>query len=86
MKRPIWFHMALHTGMVFLVILAVVSLAACQTLPEGPSARPARLCEPLPVCNIPASSTSSQLEEALWSCVVEYRAMYSVCKWMQEAE
>lgn len=36
-------------------------------------------CQPLPVCEIPPAANSLQLNNALWSCVLEYRALYSVC-------
>jgi hypothetical protein len=31
------------------------------------------------VCDISRGATSTQLEAALWACVLEYRALYSQC-------
>lgn len=65
-------------AMVLTVVLLVLMLTGCKTAPEYTP--PVRLsCEPLPVCAIPPKATSTQLEMALWECVLEYRAQYSAC-------
>jgi hypothetical protein len=46
-----------------------------------PPAPPVR-CVPLPACDIPQGANSSQLEQALQVCVLEYRALYDVCRTM----
>lgn len=67
---PLW----LWAGICCVFLLA---LSGCTTAP--PSARVPTACQPLPACDIPTGSNSTQLEEALWKCVMEYRALYSVC-------
>jgi hypothetical protein len=68
-----------------LTIMAVMWLAACSStegirLDKSPrdTAQEAA-CQPLPACDIPPGANSTQLESALWACVLEYRALYSVC-------
>lgn len=73
-------------GMAFTILLAAgcLLLQGCQTAPEF-AAQPVVRCEPLPLCDIPAKSTSTQLELALYRCVHEYRALYSACAVRVEA-
>jgi uncharacterized lipoprotein YajG len=76
-----------------LVILAGavgILLQGCAARPTNSDATPPALaaaaCAPLPVCSIPPASSSTQLEQALWECVLEYRALYSVCYHMQHLQ
>lgn len=57
--------------------LLLLVLSGCAAAP--PAERVPTACQPLPACDIPTGSNSTQLEEALWKCVMEYRALYSVC-------
>lgn len=81
----------------FGAVLACVLLTMCA----GCVARPPRedvpavdaaACAPLPLCAVPPKASSTQLETALWECVLEYRALYSVCynlshdKWVGNAD
>jgi hypothetical protein len=63
-----------------LVMIALAALAGCQHAPP-PVDQPRVSCEPLPTCAafIPPMATSTQLENGLWACVLEYRALYSSC-------
>lgn len=67
------------------ILLAVLALAACGTtehirLDQAPQdTAEAAGCSPLPLCEIPPGANSTQLESALWACVLEYRALYSAC-------
>lgn len=67
-------------GLACVILLAAGSLlmAGCQTAPE-PTWAPSVGCEPLPLCSIPVGANSTQLETALYACVLEYRALYSSC-------
>jgi hypothetical protein len=86
MRQPGGFKDALAGVVVMAVVLLVVSwLTGCSSLPEErpPGAQDVAkeaLCPPLPVCDIPGNANAKQLTEALWSCVLEYRALYSMCK------
>lgn len=72
---------------VFVCLLALLwsFLAGCTTTegvvldktPEDIAVEAA--CVPLPVCDIPPRANSTQLESALWACVLEYRALFSQC-------
>lgn len=64
-------------AMVGAFLLLVVCCSGCQTAPSVDT--PAVSCEPLPVCSIPHKASSTQLDSALWACVLEYRALYSSC-------
>lgn len=77
----------LHARLAFIALLVVLMLAlgGCASgrhleLPPAPQdAAQKAACPPLPVCDIPPGANSTQLELALWKCVLDYRAMYSVC-------
>lgn len=65
----------------------LLPLSGCAARPTNSDATPPALeaaaCAPLPTCPIPAGASSTQLELALWECVLEYRSLYSVCYHMQ---
>lgn len=61
-----------------LIFAGSLFLSGCKTRPE-PAFAPAVSCEPLPLCSIPPKASSTQLETALYACVLEYRALYSSC-------
>src|SRR5688500_873291 len=71
-----------------LVVLACMGLFGCSStegirLDKSPqdTAREAA-GQPLPVCEIPPNATSTQLDSALWGCVLEYRALFPQCAHM----
>lgn len=66
-----------------LLVLLLLSLAGCKTAPE-PVDRPVIACEPIKPCDIPPGATSTQLEAALWACVLEGRAQYQSCSTRQK--
>lgn len=68
----------IHGTLLAGIVCVLVGLSGCQTAPI-PVDRPFTPCEPLPLCSIPPKATSTQLELALWGCVLEYRAQYSSC-------
>jgi len=70
-------HAVMALIFAILLLAGISLLSGCQT----PAAvqRPQVPCEPLPVCFIPPGANSTQLETALWGCVLEYRALYSHC-------
>lgn len=78
------------TGARVLAALTMVALAfllmGCQTRPEPAPLRSHTPCPPLPACTIPTRATPKQLSEALYTCVLEYRALYSVCMFMNRHE
>jgi len=68
-----------------LAVVLLLPLAGCQTReavklpPDQGRAAVTLACPPLPACDIPPGANSTQLTSALWACVLEYRALYSVC-------
>lgn len=66
-------------------VLVLLLLTGCQTAPAVD--RPVVDCEPLPTCDafIPPDASSTQLEMGLWSCVLEYRALYLSCATRQRS-
>jgi hypothetical protein len=64
----------MHTS---LVVLGLLLLAGCTTSP--PPAAQHISCEPVAACPIPDAASSTQLEAALWGCVLELRAQYASC-------
>jgi hypothetical protein len=79
---------AIHGERGAIIFLALFVLAGCSTtehldLGDPQEATKAASCAPLPLCDIPPGANSTQLETALWACVKEYRALYSVCYHMK---
>lgn len=76
-------------GLLAAIFVVVLIVLACTTgctstehvrLDKDPGALATEAgCAPLPVCEIPPAANSTQLTSALWACVLEYRALYSVC-------
>lgn len=66
-------------------ILVVLMIAGCATAPE-PVDRPVVSCEPIRPCDIPPAANSTQLEAALWACVLELRAQYRSCAERQQTK
>jgi hypothetical protein len=82
-----------HVGYVVwvAVLVLITCLTGCASKPVTFTAPPeeaakAAACEPLPLCGIPTGANSTQLEEALRACVLEYRSLYQVCYDMQHQE
>lgn len=68
------------------LVLMALLLAGCSTtdhidLGDPKEATKAASCGPLPLCSsyIPINATPKQLVDGLYACVLEYRALYSVC-------
>jgi hypothetical protein len=74
--------------LVLFFLALALGIAGCGTtehldLGDPQEATKAASCAPLPLCDIPPGANSTQLETALWACVKEYRALYSVCYHMK---
>jgi hypothetical protein len=71
--------------LVLLYMAGLMLMSGCAHTPAEQAPPQTTGCAPLPVCDVTPKASSTQLEIDLWECVVEYRALYSICYQLQHA-